>query len=239
MRGWSERRPSPAALIRIRVNFTSSTRFWRSFFPLVHQICEKHVFHGSLLFKWSGKGKAEPILLMSHHDVVEANGDWEHPPFSGELDEQGRLWGRGTVDTKASLFCILTAVEEKIREGFVAGGRRVHRQRLHGGIQRRGRASDGGLAEGAGRPSEVPHRRGRHDPGRAHRRREGNLRHGGRAGKGLRRPEIYRPRQGRPRLRARPEHASGTGWDSSWRRWRKNLPLPAGSARRCWKCSAA
>ena len=53
-----------------------------------------------------GEGGAD--LLMSHHDVVEANGDWEHPPFSGELDEQGRLWGRGTVDTKASLFCILT-----------------------------------------------------------------------------------------------------------------------------------
>ena len=91
-------------------------------FPLVHQTCEKHVFHGSLLFRWGGKGKAEPILLMSHHDVVEANGDWEHPPFSGELDEQGRLWGRGTVDTKASLFCILTAVEEKIQEGFVPEG---------------------------------------------------------------------------------------------------------------------
>ena len=91
-------------------------------FPLVHQTCEKHVFNGSLLFKWSGKGKAEPILLMSHHDVVEANGEWEHAPFSGELDEEGRLWGRGTVDTKASLFCILTAVEEKLREGFVPEG---------------------------------------------------------------------------------------------------------------------
>ena len=91
-------------------------------FPLVHQTCEKHVFNGSLLFKWSGKGKAEPILLMSHHDVVEANGDWEHEPFSGELDDEGRPWGRGTVDTKASLFCIFTAVEEKIREGFVPEG---------------------------------------------------------------------------------------------------------------------
>ena len=27
-------------------------------FPLVHQTCEKHVFHGSLLFKWSGKSLA-------------------------------------------------------------------------------------------------------------------------------------------------------------------------------------
>ncbi len=91
-------------------------------FPLIHQNCEKHVFNGSLLFKWSGKGKEEPILLMSHHDVVEATGSWEHPPFSGDLDEEGRLWGRGTVDTKASLFCILTAVEELLREGFVPEG---------------------------------------------------------------------------------------------------------------------
>lgn len=87
-------------------------------FPNIHKTCEKHVFNGSLLFKWSGRGNHEPILLMSHHDVVEANGAWEHEPFSGDIDEQGRVWGRGTVDTKASLFCLLTAVEELIAEGF-------------------------------------------------------------------------------------------------------------------------
>lgn len=91
-------------------------------FPKIHGACEKHVFNGSLLFKWSGTGKQEPILLMSHHDVVEANGIWEHEPFSGDIDEKGRVWGRGTVDTKASLFCIMTAVEEMIAEGFVPEG---------------------------------------------------------------------------------------------------------------------
>lgn len=88
-------------------------------FPNVHKNCEKHVFDGSLLFKWSGNGKHEPILFMSHQDVVEANGEWEHEPFSGDIDETGRVWGRGTVDTKGSLFCIFTAVEEMISEGFV------------------------------------------------------------------------------------------------------------------------
>lgn len=88
-------------------------------FPLVHQNCEKHVFDGSLLFKWKGTGQHEPILMMSHQDVVEANGTWEHEPFSGDIDELGRVWGRGTVDTKASLFCIFTAVEELIKEGYV------------------------------------------------------------------------------------------------------------------------
>lgn len=91
-------------------------------FPNVHAKCEKHVFNGSLLYKWSGQGKSEPILLMSHQDVVEANGVWEHEPFSGDIDETGRVWGRGTVDTKASLFCIFTAVEEMIAEGFVPNG---------------------------------------------------------------------------------------------------------------------
>ena len=87
-------------------------------FPKVHEMCEKHVFDGSLLFKWSGSGRHEPILLMSHQDVVEAGEEWEHEPFSGDIDEAGRVWGRGTVDTKGSLFCIFTAVEELIAEGF-------------------------------------------------------------------------------------------------------------------------
>ena len=91
-------------------------------FPKIHECCEKNVFHGSLLFKWKGKGNKEPIMLMSHHDVVEATGEWEHDPFGGDIDETGRVWGRGTVDTKASLFCMLTAVEELIESGYEPEG---------------------------------------------------------------------------------------------------------------------
>ena len=91
-------------------------------FPHVHAHCEKHVFDGSLLFRWAGRGEADPIILMSHQDVVEAGGKWEHEPFSGDIDETGRVWGRGTVDTKASLFCIFTALEELIESGFVPAG---------------------------------------------------------------------------------------------------------------------
>ena len=91
-------------------------------FPNVHASCEKHVFDGSLLYKWAGRGEADPIILMSHQDVVEAGGKWEHAPFSGDIDETGRVWGRGTVDTKASLFCIFTALEELIGSGFIPAG---------------------------------------------------------------------------------------------------------------------
>ena len=101
-----------------REKFLEFHKVLEELFPLVHETCEKKVFNGSLLFRWPGKGEGEPILLMSHHDVVEANGTWEHGAFSGDIDETGRVWGRGAVDTKASLMCIFTAVEELIAEGF-------------------------------------------------------------------------------------------------------------------------
>ncbi len=105
-----------------RTKFYEFHEILEELFPNVHKTCEKHVFNGSLLFKWSGKGNHEPILFMSHHDVVEATGTWEHEAFSGDIDEEGNVWGRGTVDTKASLFCELTAVEELIAQGFVPEG---------------------------------------------------------------------------------------------------------------------
>ena len=56
-------------------------------FPLVHKTCEKHNIDGNLLYKWEGKSDKNPILFMSHQDVVEATGVWEHEPFSGDIDE--------------------------------------------------------------------------------------------------------------------------------------------------------
>ena len=101
-----------------RTKFLEFHELLENMFPNIHTTCEKHVFNGSLLFKWNGKGNSESILFMSPHDVVEAGGTWEHGAFSGDIDEEGRVWGRGTVDTKASLFCMMTAVEEMIADGF-------------------------------------------------------------------------------------------------------------------------
>ena len=101
-----------------RTQFYDFHKELETLFPKVHKTCEKHEFDGSLLFKWKGKGNHEPILLMSHQDVVEATGDWKHEPFSGDIDEKGCVWGRGTVDTKGSLFCIFSALEELIWEGY-------------------------------------------------------------------------------------------------------------------------
>ena len=100
-----------------RSKFLEFHKVLEEMFPNIHKTCVKHVFNGSLLYKWEGTGTHEPILFMSHHDVVEATGTWEHGAFSGDIDEKGRVWGRGAVDTKASLFCMLTAMEEMIAEG--------------------------------------------------------------------------------------------------------------------------
>ena len=102
-----------------RTKFYEFHKTLEELFPLVHKQLTKNVFDGSLLFKWQGKSDKKPIMLMSHQDVVEATGEWKHPAFSGHIDEEGRLWGRGTVDTKGSLFCIFQAVEEMLAEGIV------------------------------------------------------------------------------------------------------------------------
>lgn len=91
----------------------------REEFPHLTAICEWEEFDGSLLLRWPGKDKKKnPILLMNHHDVVEASGEWKYPPFSGKIAE-GKVWGRGTLDTKGGLFSMLQAADELAAEGFI------------------------------------------------------------------------------------------------------------------------
>ena len=87
-------------------------------FPLVHQHLEKTDIDGNLLFYWRGESREDPILLMSHQDVVPAAGEWSHPPFSGDIAD-GKVWGRGAADTKASVMAFFQAVEELLAEGYV------------------------------------------------------------------------------------------------------------------------
>ncbi|MEG2540955.1 MAG: M20/M25/M40 family metallo-hydrolase [Clostridia bacterium] len=89
-------------------------------FPLVHKNCEIfHIGGDALLYKMKGKSADRPIVLMAHQDVVPAvGGDWKFEPFSGTI-EDGKIYGRGTMDCKNSLFYTSQAVEELIAEGFV------------------------------------------------------------------------------------------------------------------------
>ena len=86
-------------------------------FPLVHEKLERTVIDGNLLYYWKGRRSEKPILLMSHQDVVPAEGEWLHEPFSGDIAD-GKVWGRGASDTKCSVMAFFEAVEELLREGY-------------------------------------------------------------------------------------------------------------------------
>lgn len=88
-------------------------------FPLVHEKLEKTVLQGTLLYRWAGENKdALPILLMGHQDVVPANDKgWQVGAYSGAVID-GKVFGRGALDCKSTMFVELQAVEELLAEGF-------------------------------------------------------------------------------------------------------------------------
>lgn len=69
---------------------------------------------------WKGRDRAlDPVLFMAHHDVVEANaGGWSHDPFAADI-EDGRIYARGSVDTKCIWAGLLEATEQLLIEGYV------------------------------------------------------------------------------------------------------------------------
>ncbi len=62
----------------------------------------------------------DPLLLTGHLDVVPAPPEgWVHPPFSGHIDDEGVMWGRGAVDMKDMVGMILAIVRHWARTGYV------------------------------------------------------------------------------------------------------------------------
>ncbi|MGI5977219.1 MAG: M20/M25/M40 family metallo-hydrolase [Candidatus Limivicinus sp.] len=101
-----------------REKFEAFHRVLFEVFPLFHENVTVEEFHSSLVMRWKGRAPDRaPVLAMSHHDVVEAPGEWKYPAFSGAVAE-GRVWGRGTLDTKNNLWAMICAAEELMREGF-------------------------------------------------------------------------------------------------------------------------
>lgn len=90
-------------------------------FPLLHEHLTLHrVRAHSLLLHWAGRGTGDPVVLMAHQDVVPVDdtAPWQHPPFAAEVHD-GSVWGRGTLDDKASLVAICAAVERLLAAGHV------------------------------------------------------------------------------------------------------------------------
>ncbi len=90
-------------------------------FPGLKAKAVKHSFNGALLYEIKGVNATKNVLLMSHHDVVLDEGEWEKPAFEGIM-EDGIVYGRGTIDTKTPLFAELQATEELLNEGYEFNG---------------------------------------------------------------------------------------------------------------------
>ena len=91
-------------------------------FPNIKRVAQKLTFGtGCFVYVIKGENAKKNIMLMSHHDVVEAGEGWESDAFSATVRD-GFLYGRGTIDTKTPLFAELQAVEELIAEGYDFNG---------------------------------------------------------------------------------------------------------------------
>ena len=101
-------------------SFDQLQKVMKDLFPNVYKTVEETVFDSrALILKWPGKSSEKPMVLMAHQDVVPANkNDWDHDPFSGDITEDD-IHGRGTLDTKCTLYAFFKAVDELIESGYV------------------------------------------------------------------------------------------------------------------------
>ena len=69
---------------------------------LAPEVVEPVPGRGSVVARLRGDGTGgEPLLLLSHLDVVPADAEgWTHPPFAADIAD-GYVWGRGAVDMKS------------------------------------------------------------------------------------------------------------------------------------------
>ncbi len=92
-------------------------------YPLIKENLEREVVApASLLYRWKGEDSSlDAVALLSHMDVVPISEgtekDWTHPPFDGVNDGEF-IWGRGALDMKNHLVCVMEAIEDLIEEGF-------------------------------------------------------------------------------------------------------------------------
>lgn len=83
------------------VNAADFVRDYLSQNGIASEVLESAPGRGNLIARLKGDGKAEPILLLGHLDVVPADAkEWNSPPFEATIKD-GYIFGRGALDMKS------------------------------------------------------------------------------------------------------------------------------------------
>ena len=91
----------------------------KKLYPLVFEKCEFTLTKElAIKLKLKGLSDKHPTVLMAHYDVVPVTEGWDHDPFLGEVVD-GYLYGRGTIDTKITMACALSALEKALEKGYI------------------------------------------------------------------------------------------------------------------------
>ena len=76
----------------------------------------------SLIARLAGQGKAAPLMLYGHVDVVTTSKQaWTHPPFEAKIADNF-IWGRGALDMKSAIAMMLAAILRAKADGFAPAG---------------------------------------------------------------------------------------------------------------------
>ncbi|HNY83855.1 MAG TPA: M20/M25/M40 family metallo-hydrolase [Anaerolineaceae bacterium] len=95
----------------------------RTLYPQLEEKLTREVINRhALLYTWQGSDPSlDAVCFTAHQDVVPADegedSGWTHSPFAGELAD-GYVWGRGTLDCKGILICLLEAVNNLVKLGY-------------------------------------------------------------------------------------------------------------------------
>ena len=109
-------------------DFATFHRILKGVFPFVHARLQKvdlsfvagdRDYSDVLLFKWEGERHDKPLVLMAHQDTVPVDeSHWDWPPFDATIVDD-KVYARGAIDCKNTLFCTMMAVEEMLADGIV------------------------------------------------------------------------------------------------------------------------
>ncbi len=103
------------------VQFDLFNKFLADTYPLIYSQLDHETFHEyTHLYKWRGSDpNLDPIILMSHHDVVPIASfyKWSVHPFTEGI-KGDTIYGRGAMDDKFGVIGLLEAAEQLLEEGY-------------------------------------------------------------------------------------------------------------------------